>query len=165
MAARPDPEEAPPAGALRTAEGVVGVTGTDAWSLAILRTDTEGSIGLTGDLEEELRRLSGIRIRVEGRRAATPAGPGLEVTGYRLLEVEGRTPHLGILHRDEEDRWVLRPEEGDDLRLSGLPEDRVQEGAKIWVVGPISDGRLAVEGYGIVAPPEDLRDGGRNTEP
>lgn len=156
--ARParDTATAPPPGAqeVRTEEGVIGVTGTDAWSLAVLRTDNRGSFGLTGDLEPELRRLAGIRVRVTGRSAPTAVGPGLAVTGYELLEVDGRTPHLGILDRDAEGGWVLRPEGDEDaLALRGLPEGRLQPGMKIWVVGATgADGRLAVESYGIVAP-------------
>lgn len=158
----PDPADPPvekepgddPADGPRTEEGIVGVTGTDAWSLAVLRTDAGRSIGLTGDLEPEIRRLGGIRVRIVGTPAATPVGPGIEVTEYRLLDVEGQTPHLGVLERDEDDGWVLRTREDEDVRITALP-DRIREGTLIWVVGRTeADGRVAVERYGVVAEPE-----------
>lgn len=148
-----DPPEADPEADVQTAEGVVGVTGTDAWSIAVLRTDDGRSLGLAGPLEDELRRLSGIRIRVEGRAAGTAVGPGLEVEAYELLDVEGRTPHLGILDRGEDGAWVLQRDEEEPLSVVGLPDDRVREGMKIWVVGRTGDdGRFRVESYGVVAP-------------
>lgn len=147
-----DPEVAEEPPTLRTAEGVLGVTGTEVAPTAVIRVDDETSLGLTGDLAPELRRLAGARVRVEGRPAATPVGAGIEVLHYRILEIEGRVPEVGIL-REELDRWILYPEDGEPLILEGMPATGIADGMKIWVVGqPDADRHFRVESYGVIAP-------------
>ncbi len=142
-----DPDEE-----LRTAEGVLGVSGTEPAPTAVLHLDDGSSLGLTGAPARELMRLSGARAQVEGRRAGTPVGPGIEVSAYQVLEIEGRTPYLGTLQRDGDGRWMLLREDRDALPLSGLPEDRMQDGMKIWVIGDTdATGRFRVDSYGIVS--------------
>ncbi len=142
-----DPDEE-----LRSAEGVLGVSGTEPALTAVLHLDDGSSLGLTGAPARELMRLSGARAQVEGRRAGTPVGPGIEVSTYEILEIEGRTPYLGTLQRDGDGRWMLLRDDRDALPLSGLPEDRMQDGMKIWVIGDSdATGRFRVDSYGIVS--------------
>jgi len=137
---------------LESATGVLGITGTEATPTAVLRREEGGALGLTGTPARELMALSGATVRVEGRRAATPVGPGLEVTGYELLEIEGSAPHLGILERDPAGNWVLRTQEGDALRLVGLPQTGMQQGMKVWVTGQMdAQEQFLVNSYGVVA--------------
>lgn len=151
LAAQGGPAEALPD--TQTAVGIVGVTGTEAGSLATLRGEERGTLGLTGTLAREVLRLGGARVRIHGRRAATAVGPGLEILSYQLLEVEGQPAHLGTLSQGPGDQWLLHPEDDDPLGLIGLPPDQLQEGMKIWVVGELDiQRRLVVESYGIVSP-------------
>lgn len=151
--ARPPDDTLTEAQDVRREEGVVVVTGTGARSFPVLRTEALGDVGLSGPMEAELIRLSGIRVRVSGSPGPTAVGPGIRVSHYELLEIEGRIPHLGILLRDEEGRWILHLEGDDTVPLAGLPGGQMQAGMKIWVVGAMgADGHLAVESYGIVAP-------------
>jgi hypothetical protein len=137
---------------LESATGVLGITGTEATPTAVLRREEGGALGLTGTPARELMALSGATVRVEGRRAATPVGPGLEVTGYELLEIEGSAPHLGILERDPAGNWILRTQEGDAFRLVGLPQTGVQPGMKVWVTGQMdAEEQFLVNSYGVVA--------------
>lgn len=153
--------EAPPAGLadeevapmeLESATGVVGISGTGAAPTAVLRREEGGALGLTGTTARELMALSGATIRVEGRRAATPVGPGLEVTGYELLEIEGSAPHMGILARDPAGNWILHTQDDRTLHLVGLPQASVEEGMKVWVIGEMeAEDRFLVNSYGVVA--------------
>lgn len=158
VATDPPAEPAPPpaedpAAQVRVEEGVVSVTGTGVAPTAALTTDEGVSLGLTGDLARELRRLTGIRVRVEGRSAATPVGPGIEVASYRILEVEGREPAVGILYEEDDGLWTLSPEEGPTLQLEGMPTAGVADGMKVWVLGePAAGNRFRVESYGIISP-------------
>jgi hypothetical protein len=147
-------EEEDPRQGVRREEGLVGVTGTGVAPVAILRLAEGGSLGITGELAREIRRLSGARIVVEGRETATPVGPGLDVTTYEILEIEGRRPLVGVLRRVEE-AWTLLPEdeEAEPIELLGMPERGVEEGAKVWVTGlETEDGRFRVESHGVVIP-------------
>jgi hypothetical protein len=149
----PPPPAEDPAVQVRVEEGVVTVTGTGVAPTAVLTTDEGASLGLTGDLARELRRLTGIRVRVEGRSAATPVGPGIEVASYRILEVEGREPVVGILYEEDDGVWTLTPEEGPRLQLEGMPTAGVADGMKVWILGePAAGNRLRVESYGIISP-------------
>lgn len=136
----------------QSAEGTLGVTGTDAAPTAILRREEGGSLGLTGTPARELMALSGARVRVYGRRAATPVGPGLEVSRYELLEIEGRTPVMGILQRDPAGNWLIQPEEEPPVPLTALPGDQLREGMKIWVIGSRdASEQLVVESFGVIS--------------
>lgn len=147
----PEPPEVDPA-RLREEEGVVGVTGTGVTPSAVLRPDDGPTLGLTGELARELQRLSGARVWVQGRAAATPVGAGIEVSAYRILEIEGRVPRVGIL-RENDGTWILYPDDGGPLVLLGLPATGVADGMKIWVVGEAeAEGRFRVESYGVVIP-------------
>lgn len=145
-------ETAEPDEELRTAEGVLGVGGTEPALTAVLHLDDGRSLGLTGAPARELMRLSGARAQVEGRRAGTPVGPGIEVSAYQVLEIEGQRPYLGTLQQDGDGRWMLLREDRDALPLSGLPDDRMRDGMKIWVIGDSdATGRFRVDSYGIVS--------------
>lgn len=142
-------DEGPPP---REAEGVVGVTGTDVAPTAILRREEGPTLGLTGTLARELRRLSGARVRVSGRDAATPVGPGIEVAGYEILEIEGETPLVGNLQQVDAS-WRLQVEDEEPWILEGLPARGLAEGMKIWVIGDeIGPRQFRVTSHGIVAP-------------
>lgn len=135
-----------------TLRGEVGVTGTGTVPTAVLRLETGDEVGLTGDLARELRSLAGGTVEVWGRRAASPVGPGLEVADYRLLEVEGRTPHVGFLEGGPPGDWILQERHTEEeFVLVGMPGTGVQSGMLVWVVGTQdAQGRIAVEFHGVI---------------
>lgn len=132
--------------------GVVGVTGTGTVPTAVLRPEGEEEVGLTGALARELRSLAGGTVRVWGRRAASPVGPGMEVMDYRLIEMEGREPRVGVLEGGPSGEWILRERSTDEeLVLIGMPGTGVQAGMLVWVVGTEdARGRIAVEFHGVI---------------
>lgn len=138
---------------LRIENGIIVVTGTGAAPTATLRQESGGSLGLVGPPARELLRLSGARIRVEGRQANTAIGPGLTVERYEILEIGDRVPEVGILRTVDGATWEMEREGEDALVLEALPARGMQEGMKIWVVGQeVAPGRLLVESHGVIAP-------------
>ncbi|MEX2529270.1 MAG: hypothetical protein WD960_00725 [Gemmatimonadota bacterium] len=138
---------------LRSVNGIIVVTGTGAAPTATLRQESGGSLGLVGSPARELLRLSGARVRVEGRQANTPIGPGLTVERYEILEIGDRVPEVGVLRALDGATWELEREGADPLVLEALPTRGMQEGMKIWVVGQeVAPGRLLVESHGVIAP-------------
>ena len=146
------PEAATPTAQVDTVTGVVGVTGTGTVQTAVLRPEEGAELGLTGALARELRSLAGGTVQVWGRRAATPVGPGLEVLEYRLLEMEGRPPRVGVLEQEGPGEWALRDREtGESLPLLGMPSSGLGDGLLVWVVGSEdAQGRIIVEFHGVI---------------
>ncbi len=135
-----------------TLRGVVGVTGTGTVPTAVLLPEGEEEVGLTGVLAQQLRSLAGGTVKVWGRRAASPVGPGMEVMDYRLLEIEGREPRVGVLEAGASGDWILRERSTDEeLVLMGMPSTGIQTGMLVWVVGTEdARGRVAVEFHGVI---------------
>ena len=115
-----------------------------------LRTDDGTSVGLVGELEAELARLSGAVVSVRGTDAPAPADRGLEVTDYEVVSINGELPSVGVLERRGEEYWL-----GGDpgVHLMGIPDALTQAvGAKVWVTGPSSADGVTVQSYGIIRP-------------
>lgn len=145
---------APPAGEGElVAEGRIAVTGTDRASWATLVREDAASLVLVGPAEPELRRLSGARVRVEGRPAVDVPGEGIEVHRYEIVEIDGRRPFVGDLGSADGAAWLLLPDEADPVRLVGLPADAVASGSRIWVIGERRPDAIAVASYGVLRGP------------
>lgn len=119
-----------------------------------VRTLVEGTdtVTVTGDLESEISRLSGARVRVVGSLATGDfPGPTLDAGEYRILAVDGERPEVGVLRADGDGLYLDR--EGEDpLRLRAVTASLERNlGAKIWVLAG-EDG--TVRRYGILRPPE-----------
>lgn len=114
--------------------------------------DRTAAVRLTGDLEEELRRLSGAQVEVEGERVQAYPDQGLRVERYEILRIDGARPHVGIVEVDGPDEiWLMKDDER--LRVRGAPGslgDRA--GAKIWVVGDRDGGEVRLGSYGLIRP-------------
>ncbi|TVR62121.1 MAG: hypothetical protein EA422_11715 [Gemmatimonadales bacterium] len=148
----PEQDTGSPAAQVDTVTGVVDVTGTGAAPTAVVRPEEGGELGLTGERARELRSLAGGTVQVWGRRAATPVGPGLEVLDYRLLEMEGRSPRVGVLEQGGPGEWALRDRDSDETHpLLGMPSTGIGEGLLVWVVGTEdAQGRIIVEFHGVI---------------
>ncbi len=134
-------------------EGRVFVTGQESASGATLVTENGQSVSLLGDLEPELRRLSGATIRIDGTQTDRGPGRSLEVHDYMVLSIDGEQPAVGFLV-DAHGRLALAGR--DTVELGSVPEDlRNQEGSKVWIVGPRAGGKLDIRSFGI------LREAGR----
>jgi hypothetical protein len=148
--ARPTAEE--------EATGRVVVSGSEGASFVTLQLEGRGPLRLRGELEPELRRLSGAIVRVVGRSAGGPTGgpaaafgTEFDVRSYEVVSVDGERPHVGrVVVRDGEG-WLAA---ADTVRLVGAPAELTSRpGSKVWVVGPRTGGGIEVRSYGVIAAP------------
>jgi hypothetical protein len=151
--ARARAESRPPArpNAEEQLMGRVTVTGSEPMTFVTLQVEGAPAVRLVGDLERELRRLSGAMLSVEGR--AVDAGPparAIEVVNYEVVEIDGQRPFVGTLEVDGESHRLTGEEA---LRLEGVPAQLAgRVGARIWVVGPREDDLVRVQSYGVIRP-------------
>lgn len=141
----------PGAAAPDTITGTVRQVGSVPFLMTVVQG--EDTAAVSGELEEEISRLSGARVRVMGVRSeGSYPGPTVRASAYRILAIDGEEPSVGILRRDGESVY-LEPDEagGERVELSAVPDglrDRI--GAKVWVITPEDGG--AVLRYGILRP-------------
>ena len=133
-------------GVLEQLSGKVFVTGAEPWtSITLVPTKGRG-VTLVGNLQGELRRLSGAAVRVVGARRGRPGE--LDVESYDVLDVDGEVPKVGTLTVID---GTLMLAGRDTVQLAKPPgELREMEGAKVWIVGRPSGGGVAVQSYGII---------------
>jgi hypothetical protein len=146
-------KSAEPAPQASTAElsGKVFVTGSEPSTTVILVQKGGPSVNLLGELDPELRRLSGSTLRVRGARRGEPPAGGFEVESYQVLEVDGEVPEVGVLQESDGGLWLAGR---DTVELASPPAAlRQQPGAKVWIVGRRMGGKLGVQSYGIIREP------------
>ena len=132
-------------------EGRVYVTGHEVSSGVTLVVEDGGSMTLVGDLEPELRRLSGATVRVNGTQADRGPGRSFEVQDYEVLSIDGEQPSVGILTQTQGATSLAGR---DTVELASVPKGlRGKEGAKVWVVGPRNGRKLEVLSFGIIREP------------
>jgi hypothetical protein len=135
------------------AEGTVRVVGPVETAQVILRGAT-ASVGLTGPLVSELRRLSGATLRVSGTPRSNPAAtpPRAVVVGdYEILEVDGQRPLVGIVLSRDGRLWLAGR---DTVELVGATPDLAgRPGAKVFVLGVREGDRLRVKSHGVIRDP------------
>ncbi|MBK8014682.1 MAG: hypothetical protein IPK13_25435 [Deltaproteobacteria bacterium] len=113
------------------------------------------------DLEVELRRLAGARVRVVGMQndPRRPSPEHVYVERYEILDVGHnevpRIGHLATLDLDGKARLLFVDERG---LAQLLPEGwakklRNHAGAKIWLLGTTIEGRLIPKKFAILKPP------------
>ena len=128
--------------------GQIAVTGTGGAIITSLQVDGR-SVTLLGGLSSELRNLSGARVLVEGSPAAGGAGESINVVRYQIVEVNGQKPYVGTLVRTGDHHAIDTGER--TIRLERLPAGLIDRaGARVWVTGVISGGRLQVQAYGVI---------------
>jgi hypothetical protein len=128
--------------------GKIVVTGTEVSTLTTLQREGRRPVRLVGDFEEELQRLSGAVVRVEGTTMERGPGLGLKVHSYEVLSIDGQRPHVGVLLIRDGTLWLAG---SDTVRLTQAPQDlQAHAGAKVWIIGRSVGGELQVQSYGIV---------------
>jgi hypothetical protein len=135
-------------------QGVVRIVGNDPSPqvvLSVVEGASTAQIALVGDLRDELGRLSGVEVAVDGDSVANPQGMparAIDVRYYDVLSVNSEPAYLGILENRDGVWWLDREE---SLRLAALPSDlEARDGAKVWIAGPLEGDELRVQSYGIV---------------
>lgn len=138
----------------RTIEGTVTAGGTDVEPrTSIAPEDGGGAVFLVGELEPELRRVSGASVRVTGEPVTGSPGDALRVRDYRILEIDGDRPWVGIVREgDGGPELAVEAREPESLRLIGLPAGSIDAGAKAWFVGRREGAELLVRSYGVLGP-------------
>lgn len=97
---------------------------------------------------EELRRLGGAVIRVQGVKseASLPPGDQLLVRSYRIMDVgDGRIPEVGTVARMAgSDQLLFVQDSGLAHRLPDSWSRRMKKlvGAKLWLLGEVTDDRM-----------------------
>ncbi|HKI94453.1 MAG TPA: hypothetical protein VJ992_04120 [Gemmatimonadales bacterium] len=134
-----------------TVEGTVRSVGSVPMVRSVIETDA-GRYVVTGPLAKEIGELSGAKVRITGHlgRAAPPPPPmAIAVHAYTLLEVGGEQPHVGTLLSRDGAWWLAG---ADTVKLTGVPADfPAKAGDKIYVVGDLASGVLALRSYGVIA--------------
>ena len=130
--------------------GRVVVSGSAGMAVIALQTEGGQSVGLAGELLDELTRLSGAVVAVAGPPARTLQGEGVDVVRYEVVSVDGEKPVVGVLAGGE---GAFRLESAESLALVDVPEQLAEQvGAKIWVVGPETAEGTRVRSYGVIRP-------------
>ena len=163
----PPPKFAPAPEPSVTLEGEVALVGENPLDRTVVLADAGGSVCALSSprFEYELRSLAGHRVRVTGRvTGKTAGGPEFLVESYELAPAGGRAPVMGTLDLRGADLVLVESRSGVEYALAGPLADalRAFPGFKVWVDGPVTPfekkngagGTIAVEGYGILAPPE-----------
>lgn len=125
-------EDTAVATAADTLRGTIAVVGADPMTRVILRTDDQ-RVTLRGSATDRLRRVTGLVVRVTGRRD----GAAMTVTSFRVREAEGLPAADGILEVDGDTAVLVTPD-GERLRYSPVPTAlRARAGARVWIAGPV----------------------------
>ena len=133
--------------------GAVFQIGTGLAPLTILNGGDEGQIRIAGELEEQIRWLSGVVIKACGELAS---GLGLEkiitAESFQVQSVDGMPAYLGVL-RHKEGHWELASSSqhaATSILLSGVPgQSRRAQGSVVWVAGEWSGEIFSIRSFGL----------------
>ena len=127
--------------------GKVVITGSEQ-STSVRLVGDSGNVELVGALQPELRRLSGAGVVARGSMQGSRPIQTLDVSDYEIADIDGEAPATGVL-QSEQGRTLLAGR--DTLELVEPPAALAEKtGAKVWVVGSRSGGRLTVQSFGII---------------
>jgi len=132
--------------------GKVFSVGTDFDPATIVQLDDGEQVRITGEREDEIRRLSGTIVTACGERT-TDVRPenAIEAESFELRSVDGMTAYLGILNHTD-GRWGLTPNSGGaPVPISGVSDQlRAAEGSLVWVAGAWGDQAFSVKSFGLM---------------
>lgn len=138
------------AGAGDGVEGIVRVVGSQPVNVhVVVETEDGTNVRVVGDLRDEIRRLSGAVVRLEG--AVEPsempvARHQVRATDYRIVSVNGEPVVQGLVEGKTGGWTILRTPEGERVYLASAPEG-IRTGQRVWVQGPRS---VIVQSYGVM---------------
>ncbi|MFH1756052.1 MAG: hypothetical protein ABIA59_10175 [Candidatus Latescibacterota bacterium] len=141
--------------------GAISVRGSTPATIVILETDDDEICTMQASpITDELARLSGVRVRVQGiiRSPGKDSPMLLEPSDYDILSLEsGEMPTVGWIAKAG-DNLLLKDKEGIKWLITG---DLISilsgfDGAKLWVVGKKqeleeSKHEISVTGYGVLS--------------
>ena len=132
--------------------GTVFQVGTGLAPLTILNGEDGGQIRIAGELEEQIRWLSGLVIKACGE-LASGLGPEKIITAesFQVQSVDGMPAYLGVLLHTE-GHWKLAssPPASTSILLSGVPEQLGRaQGSMVWVAGEWSDEIFSIRSFGL----------------
>lgn len=129
-------------------QGTIRIAGNEPAVMVMLTRDGQADLVLTGEWRDELRTLDGATVTVDGNPLGDSPIAGFNVASYRIESIGGQRPVVGILVEREGRVWI----DGEEsVPLSVVPEGlRRALGAKVWVVGQLTDGALLPTSYGIL---------------
>jgi hypothetical protein len=131
-------------------EGAVYLAGSAPAVQVMLRPAAGAPVQLLGELQLDLRHLSGATVEVRGTPAAPQGAPGeaLAVSEYTVLGVDGQRPRVGVLALHGGTVWLR---DRDSVALAD-PEGRLGRlaGAKVWVVTDDGTTPASVRSFGVI---------------
>ena len=132
--------------------GTVRVVGSAPVNVSVVLQPADGgSIQLVGPLRDELRRLAGAEVAVDGPVEPAPdplADRQIRVDDYEILSVDGE-PVLSGTVEGRSGEWVLLRTPGGELVYLGGATSQLATGQKVWVRGPRG---VIVQSHGILRP-------------
>lgn len=146
---------APASGVDTTVTGTVVEVGSVPLTQVVLRAPDGSQVAVRGGPRPEIASLVGAEVRVTGRAIPNPAPPparAVEASAYEVVSVAGERPVVGWLEQRTDGLWLVADRA---WRLRDVPADmQAYAGRKAWVVGDVTDDRLSVRLYGIIATEE-----------
>lgn len=132
------------------AEGVVRVVGSAPIDVHVL-VEPEGGEGVrvVGPLRDEIRRLAGAHVIIEGRVDESPshvASRQIEASSYEIVSVNGEPVVQGVVEGKSGGLTVLRTRSGERVYLASAPES-IRTGQTVWVQGPRA---VVVQSFGVI---------------
>lgn len=131
-------------------EGVAGPMGSEPGLMVALRLPTGEHVRVNGPLAAEVGRLTGASLVLVGVVQTTTPWRTIVPSAYEVMAIDGQKPHVGVLRVEPDAVWL---ETNPPVRLEGTPEGlRAQNGAKIYVLGSLSEGVLVLQSFGVIRP-------------
>lgn len=131
-------------------QGVVRVVGSQPVDVhVVIEMEEGGTARVVGELRDEIRRLAGAVVRVEGPLAPSEmpvARQQVRATDYRIVSVNGEPVIQGLVEGKTGGWTILRTPEGERVYLASAPEG-IRTGQRVWVQGPRS---VIVQSYGVI---------------
>ncbi|MGI9180876.1 MAG: hypothetical protein ACR2H9_10295 [Longimicrobiaceae bacterium] len=125
--------------------GTVRVVGSAPVNVEVtLQDESNRRVAVGGPLAEEIGRLSGAVVEVQGRLL----DGRMQATGYQIRSVNGAPALTGTVERAEGGGLQLRTEAGEVIHLSGA-QPHLRAGQKVWVQGTRT---MQVQSYGVIRP-------------
>jgi len=124
--------------------GTLRLVGSAPVNVRLVVQGPAGSTTLTGPLREELQRLAGAEVVLQGRREGSAFMP----TDYRISAVDGRPVTMGTIDAITGEYARLRTVDGGVVYLAGSG-GQFRVGQKVWVQGPAA---VVVQTHGIIRP-------------
>lgn len=131
-------------------EGVVRVVGSAPVDVHVVIHREDGTdVRVVGPRRDEIRRLAGAVVRVEGTlegSGAPVAARQVRASDYEIVSVNGEPVIQGVVEGKSGGFTVLRTRSGERVYLASAPES-IRTGQTVWVQGPRG---VVVQSFGVI---------------